>query len=248
MTSVQVFQDHSAANRVIAHRGWPTRYPENSLAGFSAAIDHGARILECDVQLTADRVPVLIHDATLDRTTHASGSLLERRFTDLHAVSLRGGEPSSHRIAPLAQLLRCPALQPPVQLLLDLKPESLLRFGRSQVLDAVLPVCAQCDAHIALIAYDAELLALARQRSHHAIGWILGAADEANRAQATALAPDLLLVSTRHLDNRGATPWTATPPWALYTVNDPETARARLASGFHAIETDDIGALLEALQ
>ncbi len=53
---------------LVAHRGWPSRYPENSLAGFRAALEACAGFLEFDVHLTRDQVPVVIHDQTTRRT------------------------------------------------------------------------------------------------------------------------------------------------------------------------------------
>lgn len=58
---------------VIAHRGHSSAAPENTLAAVAAAISAGAGAVEIDVQLTGDRVPVVIHDTELDRTTAATG-------------------------------------------------------------------------------------------------------------------------------------------------------------------------------
>jgi glycerophosphoryl diester phosphodiesterase len=58
---------------LVAHRGWPTRFPENSLASFAAAIECGADEVELDVWASKDGVPFVCHDPTLDRTTSLSG-------------------------------------------------------------------------------------------------------------------------------------------------------------------------------
>jgi glycerophosphoryl diester phosphodiesterase len=55
----------------IAHRGAGRLAPENTLAAFRTGAGHGYRMFECDVKLSADGVPFLLHDATLDRTTNA---------------------------------------------------------------------------------------------------------------------------------------------------------------------------------
>ena len=57
--------------RWIAHRGAGKLAPENTLAAFRFGAAHGYRMFECDVKLTADGVPFLMHDATLGRTTNA---------------------------------------------------------------------------------------------------------------------------------------------------------------------------------
>ena len=58
---------------LIAHRGWAYRYPENTLPAIAGALGAGARYVEFDVQITADGVPVLFHDSTLDRTAGRPG-------------------------------------------------------------------------------------------------------------------------------------------------------------------------------
>ena len=57
--------------RWVAHRGAGQLAPENTLAAFRVGASQGYRMFECDVQLSADGVPFLLHDATLQRTTNA---------------------------------------------------------------------------------------------------------------------------------------------------------------------------------
>lgn len=59
--------------RILAHRGASGYAPENTFAAFDLARDMGARVLETDVRMTRDGVPVLIHDEKLDRTTNGTG-------------------------------------------------------------------------------------------------------------------------------------------------------------------------------
>lgn len=61
--------------RWIAHRGAGTLAPENTLAAFRLGAAHGWRMFECDVKLSLDGVPFLLHDATLQRTTNAAQCL-----------------------------------------------------------------------------------------------------------------------------------------------------------------------------
>jgi glycerophosphoryl diester phosphodiesterase len=60
--------------RWIAHRGAGTLAPENTLAALRLGAQHGYRMAECDVKLSADDVPFLLHDATLERTTNGQGT------------------------------------------------------------------------------------------------------------------------------------------------------------------------------
>jgi glycerophosphoryl diester phosphodiesterase len=61
--------------RWIAHRGAGKLAPENTLAAFRLGASLGYRMFECDVKLSADGVPFLLHDATLPRTTNARAHL-----------------------------------------------------------------------------------------------------------------------------------------------------------------------------
>jgi glycerophosphoryl diester phosphodiesterase len=60
--------------RWIAHRGAGRLAPENTLAAFRLGAEHGFRMFECDAKLSADGVPFLLHDATLERTTNGVGT------------------------------------------------------------------------------------------------------------------------------------------------------------------------------
>ncbi|MBK7315920.1 glycerophosphodiester phosphodiesterase [Candidatus Aalborgicola defluviihabitans] len=59
----------------VAHRGAGKLAPENTLAAFRVGASHGYRMFECDVKLSADGVPFLMHDTTLQRTTNARAKL-----------------------------------------------------------------------------------------------------------------------------------------------------------------------------
>ena len=80
--------------RWIAHRGAGKLAPENTLAAFRLGAQYGYRMFECDAKLSADGVPFLLHDATLDRTTNAAQRLDS-------TVSRTGGD---HPFSTLAQL------------------------------------------------------------------------------------------------------------------------------------------------
>ena len=93
---------------IIAHRGFSAIAPENTLAAFSAAIQHGANSIEFDIQLSADGVPVVIHDATLDRTTGTTGTVTEKVLAELKALdagSWFSEEYASERIPTLKEVL-----------------------------------------------------------------------------------------------------------------------------------------------
>lgn len=69
--------------RWIAHRGAGRLAPENTLAAFRLGAAHGFRMAECDVKLSADGVPFLLHDATLERTTNGRGMAGQHTWAQL---------------------------------------------------------------------------------------------------------------------------------------------------------------------
>ena len=69
--------------RWLAHRGAGKLAPENTLAAFRLGAAHGYRAFECDVKLSADGQPFLLHDSTLQRTTSSSGSAGELPWAEL---------------------------------------------------------------------------------------------------------------------------------------------------------------------
>jgi glycerophosphoryl diester phosphodiesterase len=99
----------AAAPTVHAHRGGPlaggvTVFAENTMPAFRNAWERYGAVLEMDVKLTRDRVPVVIHDATLDRVTVCDGRVDARTFGELAAcpVDVAGG---AEAIPSLAEFL-----------------------------------------------------------------------------------------------------------------------------------------------
>lgn len=94
---------------VIAHAACKGHAPENTLAGVRAALALGVDAIEVDVHGTADRVPVLIHDATVDRTTNGSGAVAALTVAQLRRLDAGAracdGRFAGERIPTLAEAL-----------------------------------------------------------------------------------------------------------------------------------------------
>ncbi|MGE0463637.1 MAG: glycerophosphodiester phosphodiesterase [Vicinamibacterales bacterium] len=74
---------------MFAHRGGAALAPENTLVAFEGGLSHGADGMELDVHLSRDGVPVVIHDATVDRTTNGTGPVAS--FTAAELAGLDAG-------------------------------------------------------------------------------------------------------------------------------------------------------------
>lgn len=128
---------------VIGHRGASGLAPENTIASFELAMGQGAEALELDVRLSADGVPVVIHDPTLDRTTDQAGPVAGLALQDIHSAD------AGHRFTENGTAwpwrgrgVRVPTLQevverfPEVPLLIELKVVEAALPVRALLLDA----------------------------------------------------------------------------------------------------------------
>lgn len=98
-----------AAVKGLAHRGYPKRYPENTLISFQAALDLSFSHLELDVHLTKDGIPVVIHDPTVDRTTNGTGRVIDYTLEELRKLDAGQGEkiPTLEEVLKLAKGRSC---------------------------------------------------------------------------------------------------------------------------------------------
>jgi len=234
---------------LIAHRGEPDSWPENSLAGFRAALAAGARWLETDVQLTADGVAVLSHDPTLGRLTGADLDVTRTGWAQIAGLS--AGEPDRfgttfselhiERLEDFAGLLK---QWPQARAFVEIKRDSLQAFGMQTVLDRVLDCLADVLDQCILISFDDGVLAEARRRDAMAIGWVLSEWSDASAATAAALAPDYLFCNRTRLPPEPEPLWAGPWQWVVYTVNAVGDIGPLLARGVRLVETNRISQLL----
>ena len=111
---------------VIAHRGDSIRAPENTLPAFQRAIDVGADMIELDVQLTSDDVPVVFHDATLEKHSNGFGVLFDfpvEKIRSLDAGSWFSNAFAGEKIPLLTEVLELAKNR--ILLNIEIKPESV---------------------------------------------------------------------------------------------------------------------------
>lgn len=111
-----------------AHRGGAALWPENSLLAFRNALALGADFLELDVHLSRDGEVMVIHDATLDRTTDGSGPVREHTAAELRALHLKdgGGAPTAEPVPTLDEVVALAAAGQR-QMLLEIKTDDRKR-------------------------------------------------------------------------------------------------------------------------
>lgn len=233
----------------IAHRGYPTHYPENTLVGYQASIAAGALWLETDIQLSSDLVPMLYHDETLDRISQTSGFVFDRTAEELQSLpashaSCFGNKFDSERIATLASLVERLLRAPEVQIMIELKGESLDRFGIptmvSRVMECVQPIMDQC----VMISFDLDSLIHARHHSGARIGWVLPEWSDAIRQRAESERPEYLVVDRELIPATPKEPWTGSWQWAVYSIDEERGVQPMLDRGIQMLETNCIGEMI----
>jgi glycerophosphoryl diester phosphodiesterase len=231
----------------IAHRGAGSQAPENTLAAFRLGAEHGFGMFECDVKLSADGEPFLLHDAELERTTNGqglAGSLTWDALSRLDAGSWHGrahaGEPLL-RLENLARWLQALGLM--VNLEIKPTPGDDVRTGRT-VADRVAQWWAQAEVKPLLSSFSLEALDAARDAQPDlplallVDRWIPEAVDRAVELGCCALVVHQAFLSDRRIEIIHEAGLKA----LAYTVNEAERAHTLWAGGLDGLITDRVDA------
>lgn len=233
---------------IIAHRGNNFTYPENTLSGLRSAFELGCNAVEFDIQMTSDETLIVLHDANTLRTSGIEKLALDSSYNELQPISVhepkRLGE--KHQPTPISKLedvMRLLEEFPSSHAYIEVKEESLEKWGRQKVIDKLLPITQPHLAQCTIISFDLEVLKLIRKQSNLAIGWVLYYYDEASLAQAKQSEPDFLIVDQAEL-KFDSEPWAGSWKWVVYGVDSAELAFKHYAKGVEYVETDYLDRLL----
>ena len=185
--------------QLIAHRGFSLRYPENTILSIEQAFIAGACYVECDVQLTLDGVPVLLHDSDLQRTTDQSGNVNELNLEQLsnasaHFPSKFDKNFANEPVPTLMQLVELMTRWPQCHVFVEIKRATIRRFGREFVLQKVVDVVKAIAHQVILISFDYETMQLARKNEAFQTGWVIEEWNSNNLELAKQLQPDYMFV------------------------------------------------------
>ncbi|HSI57943.1 MAG TPA: glycerophosphodiester phosphodiesterase [Ideonella sp.] len=230
----------------IAHRGAGKLAPENTLAAFRLGASHGFRCFETDVKLSADGVPFLLHDATLDRTTTASGVAGELSWSELSRLDAGGRHSRAYAGEPLPSLQALATWLMRNGYLLDLEikptPGQERRTGQRVAAEVARLWAGHAGAPPLLSSFKADGLEGAREAAPGLPRALVVDTDEAGwLATARALGCVAVITNYNMMDAallqqlRGAGMRAA-----VYTVNDPTEVERLLALGIDGIVTDAV--------
>ena len=234
---------HGQPPLVVAHRGASGLAPENTLPAFRLAIAQGAPAVECDVHLSADGIPVIIHDATLDRTTNGTGKVADlphEQLRKLDAGSWFGASYSRAWIPTLDETLALCAGKATV--FVELK----VGGGEALVLAAFASFDRTPGAEVVVITFDPELVRLvAHYRPSLSLGFLISrrhveqhgveaSTQFAREIGASFIAPQHHVVDEPFIEAAHK----ATLPVSVWTVDDPDRMSHLHRMGVDALTTN----------
>jgi glycerophosphoryl diester phosphodiesterase len=232
--------------KVIGHRGACAYAPENTLESILTAADLGTEWVELDVMLTADNVPIIFHDDTLDRTTNGAGNVAETPYStiqQLEAGSWYGDSFSGVKIPTLEEALEV-LIDKNLGLNLEIKPTP----GRDrETAEAALDVLARYwDDHERLLISSFQLQCL--EVAHEmAPDWCRGVLfdDDQDMPENWRDMVDYVAAATVNIGRKAATRDLVEEiidfekAVLVYTVNDPHEARHLQGWGVDAVFSDN---------
>lgn len=213
---------------IYAHRGASVEHPENTLRAFRHALAVGVDGIELDVHATADRIPVVIHDRDIRRTTNGVGYVDEIPLARLETFYAGDGE----RVPTLAEVLAL--VGNAAQLDIEIKVRGIER--------AVLEVLAEYRAVTwAISSFDWNTLRTVRRLDAVAELWPLTehVDDDLVAIAAELASPAVSLFTGAYTTETAARLRDADLRVVIWTVNDPREAQRVADLGAFALCTDD---------
>ncbi|MDH5437041.1 MAG: glycerophosphodiester phosphodiesterase family protein [Gammaproteobacteria bacterium] len=235
---------------LVAHRGYASCYPENTLSAVGAALEAGACYIEIDIQMTSDGVPVLLHDDSLLRTAGRIEKINEMTIENLSSIYVGesgrfGNTFCKEPVATLAQLVELLLQWPAVTVFIELKEESLEIFGADMMVDSVMKTIELVKDRVVIISFDDASLRYAQIHYSIPVGWVIREWGEAALQCAQSLSPDYLICNYKKLPDSKKPMWSGNWQWCLYEVTDPILALELAHKGAALIETMAIGEMLQ---
>ena len=237
--------------KLVGHRGLPQHYPENSIAGVVAAYEAGAAAVEIDIQFSKDGVPMLFHDAQLERVTGLSGALGAFEADILGRMSAHESSRFEERflgtpIERLAALVPIIQARPEVELFVEIKEDSFDYIDRDSVVASLSGVLDAIKDQVTIISYDLPVLRKVRDALGWPVGWVLRHYCEQSGHWATDFQPDYLICNAKKIPEVGAL-WHGLWEWFIYDITDPKDAERLALRGVRWVESWDVAALAEQL-
>ena len=220
-------------SKLVAHRGFAGKHPENTLAALKAAVNVGVKMVELDVQLAGDKTPVMLHDTTLDRTLSVNESIFNLDSNNLNGVET------------LQQVVNWLLEEKDVVAFVELKYESIEHHGLTVCVMKLAEVCAPVIDRCVFISFNAAACGLAKASGFKLMGWVLPGYNRITEKVSKGLKPDYIFCDKFFLPNDDGQLWNGDWKWVIYEVEDKGLALSLMNRGVHLIETKQLNDLID---
>ena len=231
--------------RWVAHRGAGKLAPENTLAALRLGAAHGYRAFECDVKLSADGLPFLLHDATLERTSTGQGIASQQPWAALSQLDAGGWHSRAYAGEPLPTLAGIAAFIQANQFTLNIEikptPGDEEHTGRVVAEQAARLWAGQPVAPL-LSSFRPEALAGAQAVASHLPRALLLDSLWPGWDGVAASLGCVAIVTQHALMDAGLLALARSRQWRalVYTVNEPADAQRLLGLGIDGLITDAV--------
>lgn len=238
-------------DRLVAHRGYQKRYPENTLLGFTKAIEAGARYIETDILFSADHKSVLYHDALMNRISGVENAIHLLPLSEL--IQLPASEPErlgnqfdTETITPLSELVTLLLAHPEVTAFIELKRSGLHIEGFENAFNIVTQVLQPVIKQCVLISFSDDFIHYAWQQGFTRLGLVLKQWDELSSDVITEIQPEFIFCDTEIIPKDTSLDDIKSKT-VIYEIDNPEHAKYWLNKGADMVETFDYVGVLENL-
>lgn len=231
---------------VIAHRGVSGSYPENTLSAFQAAIDVQAEIVELDVSISKDGIPVVVHDKTVDRTTDFEGEVQSFSVEELKKMEVGAWFSEEFRGEEFPTLRESLELmKDQIAVNIEIKSEAVTDEINGGIVDKALQIVKDLDMSSSVIfsSFDYRVMEHLNVLDTQIPKALLYEASQSGELMPSELVKkyqvDVFNCSYRQLTAEWiADLQTNQIPYLVYTVNEPELMKELLEKGVSGMFTD----------
>jgi glycerophosphoryl diester phosphodiesterase len=224
---------------LVAHRGYQKCFPENSVLGIMSAIEAGAHYIELDIQINDEGIVFLLHDANVSRICGVNDSIHTMPTTD--AMKLFASEPdrlgnafANNPLNLFDDLLPIIRRYQQVNFFIELKEESINRYGIQACFECLLNVMGEVETNCIFISFSEAAVKAAKSMGFAKTGLVIR--DWYNRnALVKQCCADYIFINYQRIPEEDTI--LAMVPVVVYEIDNTLLAMSLLQRGAFAVET-----------
>lgn len=241
-------------SKLVAHRGYQAKYPENTALSLTRAIEAGAIFIELDVQFSADRLPIIYHDVDLLRVSGIDLPVFAANRADLlnqpaYEPARLGNQFIDEKISPLETVVDILAANPQVTAFVEIKDESIDHCGRETIIQSVMEILQPVKQQSVIMSFDYPLAIAARKAGWPLVAVVLKSWDDLQHPELALALPDYIYTNYKIIPDQYDlynSPQLTGTRLVAYEVGTTTLGRTLLGRGVDMLETFEIEALLGA--